>query len=214
MQAAVRPTDSAEDRLVSVKLKKPLLWICMGLMLLGGCKNSIVRQGDVSGTESPDLAACWDEADRLYDADQQPAALALYLRCADDGHAEAQYIAGHMLLFGDGVPDRPAEGLAWLEKSAAQGHLDALRALGTYCYSGDFGIAQDPARSRALFSQAAAQEDGFAMMMLGYMNQMGCGGERSPEQAAYWYRKASAVGFPLPAVMMDTRIQADAQTKP
>lgn len=199
---------------MSVKWKKPLLWICMGLMLLGGCKNSMVGQGDVSGTESPDPAACWEEADRLYDADQRPAALALYLRCADDGHAQAQYIAGHMLLFGDGVPRQPAEGLDLLEKSADQGHLEALRALGTYCYSGDFGVAQDHARSRALLAQAAAQEDGFAMMMLGYMNQMGYGGERNPEQAAYWYRRASAVGYPLPSVMMDAKIQADAQTGP
>jgi TPR repeat protein len=199
---------------VSVKLKKPLLWILMGLMLLGGCKNSMVGQGDVSGTESPDPAACWEEADRLYDADQQPAALALYLRCADDGHAEAQYIAGHMLLFGDGVPRQPAEGLDLLEKSADQGHLEALRALGTYCYSGVFGVAQDHARSRALLAQAAAQEDGFAMMMLGYMNQMGYGGERNPEQAAYWYRKAAAVGFSVPSVMTDAVIQADVQSRP
>jgi TPR repeat protein len=197
-----------------MKLKKPLLWILMGLMLLGGCKTSMVGQGDVSGTQRPDPAACWEEADRLYDADRQPAALALYLRCADDGHAEAQYIAGHMLLFGDGVPRRPAEGLAWLEKSADQGHREALRALGTYCYSGDFGVAKDPARSRDLFKEAAAQEDGFAMMMLGYMNQMGHGGERNPEQAAYWYRKAAAAGFAVPSVMTDAVIQADAKKRP
>jgi hypothetical protein len=92
-----------EDGLVSAELKRSLLWICMGLILLGGCKNSMLGKGDVSGTENHDPAACWEEADRLYDAGRQPAALALYLRCADDGHAEAQYIAGHMLLFGDGV---------------------------------------------------------------------------------------------------------------
>lgn len=186
----------------------------MGLMLLGGCKNSMVGQAGTSGVDSPGAAACWEEADRLYDADQQPAALALYLRCADDGHAEAQYIAGHMLLFGDGAPRQPAKGLAWLEKSAAQGNLEALRALGTYCYSGDFGVAKDPARSRALFEQAAAQEDGFAMMMLGYMNQMGYGGERNLEQAAYWYRRASDVDFAVPSVMTDAVIQADVQSGP
>jgi TPR repeat protein len=203
-----------EDGLVSVELKRPLLWICMGLILLGGCKNSMLGKGDVSGTESPDPAACWEEADRLYDAGQHPAALALYLRCADGGHAQAQYIAGHMLLFGDGVPSQPAEGLAWLEKSADQGHLEALRALATYCYSGDFGVAQDHARSRALFARAADQEDGFAMMMLGFMNQMGYGGERNPEQSAHWYRKAAAVGFAVPSVMTDAVIQADAEKRP
>jgi TPR repeat protein len=203
-----------EDGLVSAELKRSLLWICMGLILLGGCKNSMLGKGDVSGTENHDPAACWEEADRLYDAGRQPAALALYLRCADDGHAEAQYIAGHMLLFGDGVPRQPAEGLAWLEESAHQGHREALRALGTYCYNGDFGAAKDPTRSRALFKEAAAQEDGFAMMMLGYMNQMGYGGERNPEQAAYWYRKAAAVGFAVPAVMTDAVIQADAAKRP
>jgi TPR repeat protein len=209
-----RPIDSPEDKLVSVKLKKPLLWICMGLMLLGGCKNSMVGQAGTSGADSPEAAACWEEADRLYDADQQPAALAIYLRCAGDGHAEAQYIAGHMLLFGDGAPRQPAEGLAWLEKSADQGHLEALRALGTYCCSGDFGVAQDPARSRALFEQAATQNDGFAMMMLGYLHQTGSGGDRNPELAAFWYRKASETGFPVPPVLMDATIQADAKPSP
>jgi TPR repeat protein len=197
-----------------MKLKNPLLWTCLGLVLLGGCKTSMVSQGDVSGTQRPDPAACWEEADRLYDADRQPAALALYLRCADDGHAEAQYIVGHMLLFGDGVPRRPAEGLAWLEKAADKGHLKALRALGTYCYSGDFGVVKDPARSRALFEQAAAQEDGFAMMMLGYMDQMGYGGERNPQQAAYWYRKAAAVGFAVPSVMTEAVTPADPKKRP
>jgi TPR repeat protein len=199
---------------VRVKLKKPLLWICLGLLLLSGCKNSMMSQADGRSTERPGAAACWEEADRLYDAGQQPAALALYLRCADDGHAEAQYIAGHMLLFGDGVPSDRSEGLAWLENSADQGHLEALRALGTYCYSGDFGVAQDPARSRALFEQAAAQEDGFAMMMLGYLHQTGSGGDRNPELAAFWYRKASEAGFAVPPVLIGAPVQADAKPRP
>jgi TPR repeat protein len=106
------------------------------------------------------------------------------------------------------------EQLACLEKSAAQGHIDALKALGTYCCSGDFGLPKDAGRSRIPFEQAAAQEDGFAMMMLGYMHQSGSGGERNPDLAAFWYRKASAAGFTVPPVLMNAKIRTDAKTGP
>ena len=48
---------------------------------------------------------------------------------AEQGDADAQYNLGIMYIAGDGIKRDENEAKIWLEKSAAQGHVEAARLL-------------------------------------------------------------------------------------
>ena len=52
-----------------------------------------------------------------------------YSRAAERGHADAQFNYGVMLIFGEGGPAEPDNGLKWVRRAAAQGDRAALRYL-------------------------------------------------------------------------------------
>ena len=64
--------------------------------------------------------------------------------------AEAQAVLGQMLL----DEGRAAEGFAWFNKAAAQGHLMALNMVGR-CYDLGWGTPVDKARAAECFRVAA-----------------------------------------------------------
>lgn len=71
-----------------------------------------------------------EEAIAAYDAGDYEKAYALFLPLAEAGDAEAQYSIGFMLARGEGVPENEADGIVWLEKAVAQGHVKASFIIG------------------------------------------------------------------------------------
>lgn len=57
--------------------------------------------------------------------DAQRVAAQWYFEAARQGHAEAQYSLGILFLTGGGVTPSVAEARKWIERAAAQGHVDA-----------------------------------------------------------------------------------------
>lgn len=55
-------------------------------------------------------------------------ALIALQRLAQSGDADAQYELGRMMTLGDGMPKNSTEGRSWIQKAAAQGHAEAVKA--------------------------------------------------------------------------------------
>ena len=103
--------------------------------------------------------------------------------------AEAQAVLGQMLL----DEGRAAEGFAWFNKAAAQGHLMALNMVGR-CYDLGWGVAVDKARAAECFRIAA--ERGLEWGMYNYATALTLGeGVAEDRPAALgWFEKAAAMG--------------------
>lgn len=61
-----------------------------------------------------------------------------YLRAAEGGNAQAQYVYGLMCLTGSGIPVDKEQGLRWITLSAGQGNRAAIRQL-IQCYEKGIG---------------------------------------------------------------------------
>lgn len=66
-----------------------------------------------------------------------------YLRAAEEGNAQAQYVYGLMCLTGSGVPLDKQQGLLWIMLSAGQDNRSAIRQL-IQCYDKGIGTQRDP----------------------------------------------------------------------
>ncbi|HEX8144122.1 MAG TPA: tetratricopeptide repeat protein [Pyrinomonadaceae bacterium] len=66
-----------------------------------------------------------------------------YMKAAQQGHAEAQYDLGFMLLVGEGVAADASRGLEWLIKAAEQEDYSACRLLADIYADGLFGLERD-----------------------------------------------------------------------
>ncbi|WP_245646709.1 tetratricopeptide repeat protein [Sphingomonas soli] len=114
---------------------------------------------------------------------------ALIRQGAEEGVAEAQAVLGQMLLdMGKG-----AEGFAWFNKAAAQGHLMALNMVGR-CYDLGWGVAVDKVRAAECFRIAA--ERGLEWGMYNYATALTLGEGLTEDKAAAlaWFEKAAAMG--------------------
>ena len=77
------------------------------------------------------------------------AALRWYSAAAEQGHVEAQYNLGFMLLLGEGAAPNASAALAWLERAGEGGSNDAARLLADlYAGSGqERGVPRDVERA-------------------------------------------------------------------
>lgn len=75
---------------------------------------------------------------------------------AEKGNSYAEFLLGCAYLAGDRVAQDRAEGLKWLERSAAQNNKDALK----FCERGIF-VERDPERAKDLELRATRASAGF-----------------------------------------------------
>jgi len=93
-----------------------------------------------------------------------------------------------------GVHNIPsAQGIAWIRKAAAQGHVDAEQELGVVYATGD-GVKQDDVQAVAWFRKAAEQGDALGQFNYAVVLTKGLGVEADVAQAVEWYRQAAQGG--------------------
>lgn len=111
----------------------------------------------------------------------------------ESGDASACMILGRKLLRGRGAPRDYERATRLFDAAARAGEVDALYLLGK-CYLKGIGCAKDPAGGVSCLEAAAQRGHAAAALRLGSCFAEGVGAPRSEELAAYWYRKAAAMG--------------------
>ncbi|MFP4003008.1 MAG: tetratricopeptide repeat protein [Alphaproteobacteria bacterium] len=134
-----------------------------------------------------------------YRAGERKKALAIWLKEANDGHADAQWVVGNMFMSGDGMREADPETAAfYYRKSAEQGHLEAQLSLATLYRTGQ-GVERNLAEAADWLYKAAEAGHPVAQFDLGEIFYDGENGEVSPNRAhAFdWYRLAARSGVAL-----------------
>ena len=118
-------------------------------------------------------------------------ALKWYLLAAEKDDAHSQYMAGYMLLNGQGTDKDLVNAEKWLEKAAEQDQPDAVRFLANrYIYK---EYQPDTKKVISLFEKAAAlQEDGaYYAKWLGWFYEKGEKLQKDITKAFAWYKQAA-----------------------
>jgi TPR repeat protein len=134
-----------------------------------------------------------------------------WLKAAEGGHANAQFMLGHCFYDGKGVAKDFKAAAEWYAKAAAQGHASGQRSLGFH-YAIGKGVAQDFKAAAAWYAKAAAAGDAMAQFNLGVHYEHGIGVAQDFKAAAAWYAKAAAQGHADAAVRRDACLARAAAT--
>lgn len=131
----------------------------------------------------------------LFDEDLMPSkedesSLLLF---AETGDPKAQYLLGKYLV--SSQLKQYEEGFHWLQKSANQGYVKGINALGV-CYDYGYGVEPNEHKAFELYKQAAEQGLPKAQKNLGYDYQHGIGSTVDEAKAVYWYLQAANQGHP------------------
>jgi TPR repeat protein len=110
-------------------------------------------------------------------------AITLLAQAAQAGVVEAQFSLGQCLLQGVGVSANPQEGLAWMERAAQQGHVDAMFNLALH-------LPLEHAQHVPLLHAAAQAGHINAMICMGIY----CQNQHQPEAAVGWFQQAQSRG--------------------
>lgn len=113
---------------------------------------------------------------------------------AQKGDAESQYNLGALLLSGKLGQQDPKKAVAWIEKAANQGHVEAANALGMLYHTGSKEFAQDFKKAYKYFLVAAKKGNPPAQFGLGVMLLNGQGVKKDVAAGADWVRKAAEQG--------------------
>ena len=143
--------------------------------------------GEADGGE---LFAAGREAFRAGD---HPSALADFLKAAELGHAESQFLCGQMYRKGLGVQANDKLALGWYRRAAKQGHLEGQMACGSI-YEEGRGTAVDLKRALGWYERAAKQGCVEAQLKCGYMYYGGRAETRDPKKARRWLESAAENG--------------------
>ena len=84
------------------------------------------------------------EAKKLRRAGKWVECYQLYLKCAEEGNAEAQAWVGHCLINAKGVPRDESKAVVYFKSSAESGLSMAQVKLGA-CYEQGIGVPKNPA---------------------------------------------------------------------
>jgi TPR repeat protein len=120
------------------------------------------------------------------------AAVRLYRLAARQGLDDAQYNLGLILLRGPARRRHADEGVAWLERAARGGRVEAGTLAGRLLADGaeDLGVAPDPERARPLLEAAAGAGDLRAQYELARLVE-----STDPAGAVHWLETASRGGL-------------------
>jgi len=148
-------------------------------MMLTGCSGRMTN-GAVAflilflGLAGPSAAAELEDAVAAAHRGEYAAAFRRLSPIAEAGDARARFDIGFMHAYGWGVPQNPAEAIAWYRKAADQGLPIAQHFLGLAYVNGE-GVQTDEAEAVRWFARAAAQGFSQAQYMLGLMTVYGRG---------------------------------------
>ena len=124
------------------------------------------------------------------------AALAWYLKAAEQGDAKAQWNAAALYAQGGGGDgsQRDAEQAAlWCDKAATQGFAPAQAMLGVMYAQGE-GVVRDAAKAKEMLEKAARQDDVEAKYNLAVMFEEG--EDKDLNLAESWLSQAAEQGLP------------------
>jgi len=132
--------------------------------------------------------------DIAYENEDYATAFAEYHRAAELGGPYGQFMLANMYLAGQGTPRNLDIYLFWMGQSADNGYPSANYLMGmTYVSSNP----EDARRAITFFENAARQEHGGSMYMLGLMWASGTGIQQDSTEALRWFRMARAHGVPV-----------------
>lgn len=146
-----------------------------------------------------DAVACWNRACVYRTGEGAPKndekAREWTLRAAENGHPDAQYDMGLMLMNGDGLPQDYYEAARWFRLAAEQGHSWAQGNLGTLSAQG-LGVLADTEEALKWWRLAAEQGHSVSQFNLGlWYDEVA----EDFETAAEYYRRAAEQGHPRAA---------------
>jgi TPR repeat protein len=75
-------------------------------------------------------------------------AVAWYTKAAENGHAEAQFNLGTMVLQGEGVEKNIEKGIWWMEQAVANGYEYSAHVLAMFYRDGAYGIKPDGEKAK------------------------------------------------------------------
>lgn len=116
---------------------------------------------------------------------------AWYLKAAEMGDAEAQYLLGQRYRLGVGVEQDMQKSVEWYEKSAENQFMKAAWVM-AQTYEWGEGVSADKEKARHFCRIAAEQGHVDAQAKLGF----DLAHEGQHEEAVIWYEKAAAQGHP------------------
>jgi len=121
--------------------------------------------------------------------------------------AEAQYTVGLMDAAGEGTPRKLSDAADWFKKASKQGHLKATILLADMSRDGT-GTNVDLIQAARLYRFAAERNDMHSIVSLANAYLRGEGVPKSPNDAAFWLRRAAWLGnadgrYRLALVLLD-----------
>lgn len=122
-----------------------------------------------------------------------PAALEAFLRAAEQGSMEAQFLCGQMYQRGLSVDANDRQALNWYRRAAKQGLVHAQMACAAMFEEGR-GTEMDLKRALSWYEQAAKQGSVEAQLKCGVMYSCGRAETRNPKKARRWLETAAGSG--------------------
>jgi TPR repeat protein len=165
-----------------------------GALSVHSARSSIVARGrrDAADAASRETSSPhYQQAVADYNAGNFTAAAASFLKAADQGHAESQYLLSTMYDAGQGVAQDELQAAHWERKAAELGHPYAQANLSFRYYA-----VNDYDQAFAWCQRAAHGNLAWAQYNLGLMYRKGEGVAKSNADAAHWYRLAAMQNFP------------------
>ncbi|TXJ07201.1 MAG: sel1 repeat family protein [Acinetobacter sp.] len=129
------------------------------------------------------LTQAQQQTDQAIEANLLQHALQFVAQAAQAGFAPAQFTLGQCWLQGVGVEQNQQEGMAWIERAAQQGHIDAMFTLA-------LNLPMEHAQHVPLLQAAAQAGHHKAMICMGIY----CQNHAQPERAIEWFEHAKARG--------------------
>ena len=117
----------------------------------------------------------------------------LFIKAAEQGHAEAQAYLAAAYRTGSGVTKDAAEAARWFQAAAEQGDARSQGVLASMYGTGE-GVAKDPAAAVKWYRRAAEQGLVRAQGNLGAMLFLGQGVAKDPVEAYKWLHLAAQKG--------------------
>lgn len=178
---------------INIKVRLfPLLFLVISILL---CGSSIIQ-----GAESDYTAKLKVEAQKYYwgkgVGQDYSKALDLYVKAAELGDNEAQYIAGGMFYKGYGTPRNLPKAFSFLYGAALEGSStpDSQKVIGQFFLTG-ITVPKNYHEAMKWYKMAAESGDREAQSELAFLYFTGRGGERNLKEAFEWYEKSARQGL-------------------
>ena len=189
-------------------MKKLSIWCAAAVaVLLAGCgEKTVFGSAAMKKLKRESYSEfLYRRGDICFSEDLERRGLDRYFRAAALGHAKSQYMISTFYLYGNHVDPCEAEAARWRAKAAPGLKLRAMQGdpeaqmLWSYCCKDDNGdrrlIRYWAEKSFENFRRQAEAGNAYACVMIGKFYENGVAGEKSPDKAAEWYRRAADQGY-------------------